>query len=135
MGDETSGSMKMTDQQGIREQADALLELSNRILASALGECWEEMDELIRRRADLLERVYGPRGMSGANRAFLDGVMEHVRIVDAATRRFLDRERNGGWPERRDETLRTAWLADDLEVLNPGDLRFDTPVSRWCSPS
>ena len=72
-----------------RELIQALLELSNTILAAVIGGAWDEVDDLERQRAALFERVFNDREMSSSDRIFLAGAMEHIRVVDASTRNFL----------------------------------------------
>lgn len=97
----------------IREQAEILLELSNSILSAAIGGYWDEMDELEQQRAGLFERMLGVDDISGTDRIFLVGVMEHIRVVDATTRKFLGAEQVGGW---------MAGLSADLDTLSDEDL-------------
>jgi len=81
----------------IREQAEILLELSNSILSAAIGGYWDEMDMLERQRTSLFERMLGVEGVTAEDRLFLAGVMEHIRVVDATTRKFLGSEQGGEW--------------------------------------
>lgn len=79
----------MAKHSGTRQRTEALLEISNSILAAAIGGAWEEVDDLERQRAEMFEQVCGDREMSQADRIYLAGVVEHIRVVDATTRNFL----------------------------------------------
>jgi hypothetical protein len=81
----------------IREQAETLLDLSNSILAAAIGGYWDEMDALEAQRAELFERLLGLGEISGEDQVFLAGVMEHVRVVDSTTQKFIGMEHGVGW--------------------------------------
>jgi len=80
----------MNTNKEIREQAEVLLGLSNSMLSAAIGGYWEKMHALDRQRSALFGRILGVEKVSGADRRFLVGIMEHIRIVDAATRERLD---------------------------------------------
>ena len=108
---------QMASHNEIRNQAESLLELSNSILAAAIGGYWDEVDELEMQRAETFERMLGTEEISGSDRIFLVGVMEHIRVVDSTTRKFLGAEQGGGWLRPQDGELDT--LSDeDLNFLN-----------------
>jgi hypothetical protein len=88
--------MRMKEQAGIRAQVEILLELSNSILAAAIGGCWDKVDELERQRVEVFEKVLNAGEISGPDRIFLIGAMEHIRTTDAMTREFPRRERLSG---------------------------------------
>lgn len=113
----------MNHQKGIRQQAESVLELSNAILAAAIKGSREKMDELVNRRAALIERMCSSEEASGDSRVFLAGVMEHVRMVDAATREYLDWNRCGG-DSTAGEELEVAWFEGDPEGGMGGVLRW-----------
>lgn len=81
----------------IREQAETLLDLSNSILAAAIGGYWDEVDALEAQRAELFEKLLGLGDISGTDRVYLTGVMEHVRVVDSTTQKFIGIEHGVGW--------------------------------------
>ncbi len=101
----------------IREQAEILLDLSNSILAAAIGGYWDEVDDLERQRAELFEKMLGTDVISGSDRIFLVGVMEHIRVVDSTTRKFLGTEQSGGWARGMDGEFETL-SEEDLNFLN-----------------
>jgi hypothetical protein len=108
----------MSAEASIREQAETLLEISNSILSAAIGGYWDEVDELERQRAGLFEKMLSIGDISGEDRIFLVGVMEHIRVVDSTTRKFLGSEQSGGWPGAYDAGL-DALSEEDLDFLNP----------------
>lgn len=100
----------------IREQAEILLELSNSILSAAIGGDWGQMDDLEEQRASLFHRMLGVEEVSGSDRIFLVGVMEHIRVVDATTRKFLGAAgQAAGW---------MVGVDADLDTLSDEDLEF-----------
>lgn len=105
--------MRIKEQTGIRPWVEALLELSNSILAAAIGGSWNVVDELERQRVELFEKVLEAGEISGPDRIFLIGAMEHIRATDAMTREFPRRDRSGGSPERGN----AAVCEEDLEFL------------------
>lgn len=108
----------MKTQKGTRHQAEEVLELSNAILAAAIKGLPEAMDELVNRRADLIEQMFSSEESSADNRLFLAGVMEHVRMVDAATREYLDWDRYSG--RTMDGELEIPWSGGGPEVPDDG---------------
>ncbi|SMF95768.1 hypothetical protein SAMN02949497_3142 [Methylomagnum ishizawai] len=120
----------MTNAHEIREQAEILLELSNSILSAAIGGYWDEMDELEHQRTALFERMLGVDEVSGADRIFLVGVMEHIRVVDATVRKFIGAGQATGW---------LAGVESGFDILSDEDLALlaielagppDGPASR-----
>lgn len=106
----------MKNPKGIRQQAEAVLELSNAILAAAIKGRRETMDELVSRRADLIEQMFSAGEACGDSRAFLSGVMKQVRTLDTATREYLDWDRCGGI-STPDGELEMAWFEADPQRL------------------
>lgn len=80
-----------------RERTEALLEISNSILAAVIGGAWDEVDDLERQRAVLFEQVLNDREISSVDRIFLIGALEHIRGVDATTRNFLSIAPDDDW--------------------------------------
>jgi hypothetical protein len=124
----------MKDQSGIREQAEAVLELSNAILTVAIEGRREKIDSLMNRRADLIERMFSVGEASGDNRIFLAGVMEYVRTMDAMTRECLDWDRQGGWAAEADGESELDWFEEeDAAFLNPDTSEGELTELMRCS--
>lgn len=85
----------MKEQEEIRARAETVLKLSRAMLCAASQGRLDDMERLANRRADMIERMFGAGEVTGDNRVFLAGIMEHVRRVDAATRECLDRDHEG----------------------------------------
>jgi hypothetical protein len=106
--------MHVKEQTGIRPLVEDLLELSNSILAATIGGSWNVVDELERRRVELFEKVLEAGEISGSDRIFLIGAMEHIRATDAMAREFPRRDRSSGAQERESAA---SYHEDDLEFL------------------
>ena len=86
----------MTEQLTLRQQADALLELSNDLLAALIGQHWQEAEALAAAQTKLHRKLAGPLEISEPNRLYLLGVLEHIKVVDALAGQLTDRRAPGG---------------------------------------
>jgi hypothetical protein len=110
----------MNEQQAIRQQAEAVLDLSDAMLAAAIEGHGEKMDGLTQRRAELIERMFSAAEAAGDSRVMLAGVMEQVRKLDATTRGVLDRDRSVGFFEDAGCESGLDWFEADGALLAAG---------------
>jgi hypothetical protein len=120
----------MNEQQAIRQQAEAVLDLSDAMLAAAIEGHGEKMDGLTQRRAELIERMFSAAEAAGDSRVMLAGVMEQVRKLDATTRGVLDRDRSVDSAEDEGCESGLDWFEVDGALLAAGRNEAELTESR-----
>jgi hypothetical protein len=120
----------MNEQQAIRQQAEAVLDLSDAMLAAAIEGHGEKMDGLTQRRAELIERMFSAAEAAGDSRVMLAGVMEQVRKLDTTTRSVLDRDRSVDSSEDAGCESMLDWFEGDGAFLDPGRSEADPTEAR-----